>query len=108
MPKAAKPKSTPPAAAPHKLARRAAAALPEIVRAAEVEYPLLYRNKNKHPRNGQSCREVPLVASPENMLAVRFADGERLVVFRRDVHELDDATDTKAGTEPDRIFWGTR
>jgi hypothetical protein len=90
---------------PHRTARRT---LPAIERPAEVEYPLVYRQPNKHPRNNQSCREVPLVRSPEDMIAVRFADGTRLVVLRRHVHELDSSAINQAGREEDRKFWGTR
>ncbi len=89
---------------PHKHARR----LPPIERAAFEEFPLVYRPPNKHPRGEQLCCEVPLVAAPETMIAVRFADGARLIVLRRDVYELDASAVAEAGTEPDRKFWGTR
>ena len=95
---------------PHKSVRRPmAVALPEIVRPAEEQYPLVYRERNKHARNNQRCREAHLVASPENMIAVVFEDGGRLVTLRRNVHELEaTAEKSEAGTETDRKFWGTR
>jgi hypothetical protein len=86
---------------PHKYARRT---LPPIERPAEVQFPLVYQNKNKHPRNGQRCRECPTVAAPEKMIAIRFEDGTNLVALRTDVH----SQESQAGTEPARKFWGTR
>lgn len=100
------PSKSPVEAVPHKSARRTV--LPEIVRGGAEEYPLVYRERNKHARNNQRCRESPLVAAPENMIAVVFEDGGRLVTLRRNVHELDVSELTEAGRDTDRKFWGTR